>query len=162
MIRTATPADVPVLVELIQELALYEKAPEECHVTTADLQRELFGDDPSANAFVAVDDREDGTEAVVGTAIWFRSFSTWEGTAGIYLEDLYVRPAVRGRGHGLALLAALADECVRRGWSRLGWAVLNWNTPSIQFYDALGGAPMNDWTTYRVEGDALADLAARV
>lgn len=157
MIRTATPDDVPVLVELIQELALYEKAPEQCHVTTADLQRELFGEDPSAHAFVAVSDDDE----VVGTAIWFRSFSTWEGTAGIYLEDLYVRPAVRGRGHGLALLAALADECVRRGWSRLGWAVLNWNTPSIQFYDSLGGTPMNDWTTYRVEGAALAALAAR-
>lgn len=156
MIRTANPADVPALVELIQELALYEKAPEQCHVTVEQLDRALFGDDPSANAFVAVDG-----EDVVGTAIWFRSFSTWEGTAGIYLEDLYVRPAVRGRGHGLALLATLADECVRRGWSRLGWAVLNWNTPSIQFYDSLGGVPMNDWTTYRVEGDALAELAAR-
>ena len=156
MIRTATAADVPVLVELIEELALYEKAPEQCHITVDALQRELFGDDPSANAFVAVDG-----ETVVGTAIWFRSFSTWEGTAGIYLEDLYVRPSARGQGHGLALLAALADECVRRGWSRLGWAVLNWNTPSIEFYDALGGTPMSDWTTYRVEGDALTRLAAR-
>ena len=115
MIRTATAADVPVLVEMIEELALYEKAPEQCHVTIADLQRELFGDDPSAHAFVAVDDGENGTGDVVGMAIWFRSFSTWEGTAGIYLEDLYVRANARGQGHGLALLAALADECVRRG-----------------------------------------------
>ncbi|WP_224392265.1 GNAT family N-acetyltransferase [Pseudonocardia sp. ICBG1293] len=145
------------MVRLVHELADYEKAAHECGLTEDQLRAALFGPDPSAGAFVAVDD--DGT--VVGTAIWFRTFSTWEGVAGIHLEDLYVRPGARGGGHGAALLAALAAEVTRRGWARLEWDVLDWNTPAIGFYDAIGAAPHDGWTTYRLTGDRLTALAGR-
>ena len=119
----------------------------------------LFGPQPSVYAHVAEEFGEDGTEGqVVGVALWFRNFSTWDGVHGIYLEDLYVRPTRRGAGHGRALVAALARECVDHGYSRLTWAVLNWNTPSIRFYDALDAQPQDDWTTYRLSGEALARL----
>ncbi|WP_308252983.1 GNAT family N-acetyltransferase [Pseudonocardia sp. ICBG601] len=99
--------------------------------------------------------------AVVGTAIWFRTFSTWEGVAGIHLEDLYVTPAARGGGHGAALLAELAAEVARRGWKRLEWNVLDWNTPAIGFYRSVGAVPNEGWTTYRLTGDPLVALAGR-
>lgn len=156
-VRTATPDDVPVMVRLVHELADYEKAADECGLTEEQLHAALFGPDPSAGALVATGD--DG--AVVGTAIWFRTFSTWEGVAGIHLEDLYVTPAARGGGHGAALLAELAAEVARRGWKRLEWNVLDWNTPAIGFYRSVGAVPNDGWTTYRLTGDPLVALAGR-
>ncbi|OLL97384.1 putative acetyltransferase [Pseudonocardia sp. Ae406_Ps2] len=156
-VRTATPDDVPVMVRLVHELADYEKAADECGLTEEQLHAALFGPDPSAGALVATGD--DG--AVVGTAIWFRTFSTWEGVAGIHLEDLYVTPAARGGGHGAALLAELAAEVARRGWKRLEWNVLDWNTPAIGFYRSVGAVPNEGWTTYRLTGDPLVALAGR-
>lgn len=156
-VRTATPDDVPVMVRLVHELADYEKAADECGLTEEQLHAALFGPDPSAGALVATGD--DG--AVVGTAIWFRTFSTWEGVAGIHLEDLYVTPAARGGGHGAALLAELAAEVARRGWKRLEWNVLDWNTPAIGFYRSVGAVPNDGWTTYRLTGGPLVALAGR-
>lgn len=156
-VRTATPDDVPVMVRLVHELADYEKAADECGLTEEQLHAALFGPDPSAGALVATGDHG----AVVGTAIWFRTFSTWEGVAGIHLEDLYVTPAARGDGHGAALLAELAAEVARRGWKRLEWNVLDWNTPAIGFYRSVGAVPNDGWTTYRLTGDPLVALAGR-
>lgn len=156
-VRPAAPADVAAMVHLVHELADYEKAAEECGLTDAQLHAALFGAEPVAGAHVAT--TPDGD--VVGVAIWFRTFSTWEGVAGIHLEDLYVSPAHRGGGHGVRLLAALAAECTARGWARLEWNVLDWNAPAIGFYRALGAAPNDGWTTYRMTGRPLAELAAR-
>ncbi|MET7690986.1 GNAT family N-acetyltransferase [Streptomyces sp. NPDC005483] len=151
MIRPATPADIPAIHALIRELADYEKALHEVRTTEEQLQEALFGQDPAAHAHVATDD----TEAVVGYAIWFLNFSTWRGVHGIYLEDLYVRPTARGAGHGKALLTQLARICVERGYQRLEWSVLNWNTPAIGFYDSLGARPQDEWTVYRLTDEAL-------
>ncbi len=156
MIRRATAADVGAMVTLIYDLAEYERARERCTVTVEQLHTALFGTDPALFAHVATDTA--GT--VVGLAIWFRNFSTWDGVHGIYLEDLYVTPAARGAGHGTALLTALARECTERGYSRLEWSVLNWNAPAIAFYETLGARPQDEWTTYRLAGDALASLGS--
>ncbi|GAA0516730.1 N-acetyltransferase [Saccharopolyspora subtropica] len=150
MIRRATEADVPAMVELVHELARYEKAPEQCHLTEEQLRTALFGPDPALFGHVA---EVDG--AVVGLALWFLNFSTWEGVHGIYLEDLFVRPDQRGCGLGRALLQTLAAECVARGYARLEWSVLDWNEPAINFYKAAGAVPMDEWTVYRLTGDAL-------
>ncbi|MFF5534283.1 GNAT family N-acetyltransferase [Streptomyces cinerochromogenes] len=155
MIRTATPADVPVIHALIRELAEYEKASEEARASVEQLGEALFGERPAAFAHMAVDD-ESGEP--VGFALWFLNFSTWRGVHGIYLEDLYVRPAARGGGHGRALLAELARICGERGYGRLEWSVLNWNRPAIGFYEALGARPQDEWTVYRLTGEALAAL----
>ncbi|MFJ8362328.1 GNAT family N-acetyltransferase [Streptomyces sp. NPDC093984] len=154
MIRTATPDDIPVIHTLIRELAAYEKAAEEARATQEQLGEALFGARPAAFAHVAEDD---GGE-VVGFALWFLNFSTWRGVHGIYLEDLYVRPEARGAGHGKALLTELARICVERGYERLEWSVLNWNRPSIDFYEALGARPQDEWTVYRLTDGALAEL----
>ncbi|MDX2560280.1 GNAT family N-acetyltransferase [Streptomyces sp. TX20-6-3] len=154
MIRTATPADVPVIHALVRDLAEYEKALDEVRTTPEQLQEALFGERPAAFAHVA--ETEDGE--VVGFAIWFLNFSTWRGVHGIYLEDLYVRPEVRGGGHGKALLTELARICVERGYERLEWSVLNWNKPSIDFYESLGARPQDEWTVYRLTDGALAEL----
>lgn len=154
MIRTATPADVPVVHALIRELAVYEKAPDEARATPQQLTEALFGDRPAAFAHVAEDD---GGE-VVGFALWFLNFSTWRGVHGIYLEDLYVRPQARGAGHGRALLTELARICVARGYERLEWSVLDWNRPAIGFYEALGARPQDEWTVFRLTDGALARL----
>jgi len=154
MIRTATPADIPVIHTLIRELAAYEKALDEARATPEQLSEALFGERAAAFAHVAEDD---GGE-VVGFALWFLNFSTWRGVHGIYLEDLYVRPTARGTGHGKALLAELARICVERGYQRLEWAVLNWNTPSIAFYEALGARRQDEWSVYRLTDDALTAL----
>ncbi|MFC4602475.1 GNAT family N-acetyltransferase [Rhodococcus kronopolitis] len=156
MIRRATTDDVAAITALIHDLAEYEKASDECTVTEAQIATALFGDAPAAFAHVA----QQG-DAVVGLALWFRNFSTWDGVHGIYLEDLYVRPEFRGAGHGKALLTALARECVERGYTRLSWSVLKWNTPSIEFYDSLGAQPQDEWTTYRLSGAPLAELGGR-
>ncbi|MFJ8083408.1 GNAT superfamily N-acetyltransferase [Streptomyces sp. SAI-170] len=155
MIRTATPADVPVIHALIRELAEYEKAPHEVKVTEAQLHEALFGDRPAAYAHIAQDD---ATGDPAGFALWFLNFSTWRGTHGIYLEDLYVRPTARGAGHGKALLTELARLCVERGYQRLEWAVLDWNEPAIGFYRSLGAVPQDEWTVYRLTDEALAEL----
>jgi GNAT superfamily N-acetyltransferase len=157
MIRPATPADLPVLHALIRELAEYEGAPAEARATTEQLHTALFGPDPAAHALVAV---EDDGEAV-GFALWFRNFSTWTGSPGLYLEDLYVRPAARGRGHGGALLAALAAICVERGWPRFEWTVLDWNEKALAVYRSVGAVPQDEWTVQRLAGPALAALAAK-
>nr|WP_206038572.1 GNAT family N-acetyltransferase [Rhodococcus sp. 105337] len=141
---------------MIYDLAEYEKARHECTVTTEQIRAALFGPEPSVFGHVA--EEADGT--VVGVALWFRNFSTWDGVHGVYLEDLYVRPEHRGAGHGRALLAALAHECVERGYTRLSWSVLNWNEPSIGFYRSLGAVPQDEWTTFRLSGDALRELGA--
>ncbi|WP_112470108.1 GNAT family N-acetyltransferase [Streptomyces triticisoli] len=156
MIRPATPADVPVIHTLILELAEYEKALDEVRATPEQLAEALFGERPAAFAHMAQD--EDGE--VVGFALWFLNFSTWRGVHGIHLEDLYVRPEARGGGHGRALLTELARLCVARGYERLEWSVLNWNEPSIGFYEALGARPQDEWTVYRLTDESLEALAA--
>ncbi|MBF6141737.1 GNAT family N-acetyltransferase [Nocardia farcinica] len=154
-IRRATPADVPDLVRLVHDLAEYERARHECTLTTEQLHTALFGPAPALFAHVAEDDGR-----VVGCAIWFLNFSTWDGVHGIYLEDLYVEPGTRGQGLGKALIAALAKEAVDNGYSRVAWSVLTWNTPSIEFYRSLGAQEQHEWVGYRLSGPELAALAA--
>lgn len=154
LIRRAAEADIPAIVGLIEDLAEYEHARDECLITEQQLHQALFGSHPALFAHVA----ESGG-VICGTVVWFLNFSTWTGHHGIYLEDLYVRPEQRGAGLGKALLSALAAECVANGYTRLDWAVLDWNTPSIKFYDSLGANPQSDWITYRLQGPALAELA---
>ncbi|MFV9429531.1 N-acetyltransferase family protein [Rhodococcus sp. 5G237] len=161
MIRRATPEDVPAITGLIYDLAEYEKARHECTVVPAQIHEALFGPQPSVYAHVAEEFGEDGAAGqVVGVALWFRNFSTWDGVHGIYLEDLFVRPEHRGKGHGRALLAALAHECVERGYTRLSWSVLDWNEPSIGFYRSLGAVAQDEWTTFRLSGPALQALGS--
>ncbi|WP_019545098.1 GNAT family N-acetyltransferase [Streptomyces sulphureus] len=156
MIRAATPDDVPEIHTMIRELAEYERSPDEARATEEQLTEALFGPHPAVFALIA----EDVTHGErIGFALWFRNFSTWTGTHGVYLEDLYVRPSARGRGHGRALLSALARICVERGYERFEWWVLNWNDPSIGFYRSLGAEPMDDWTVFRMSGDPLHALA---
>lgn len=156
MIRRIEPSDVDRAVALVHELALYEKAPDECRLTAEQLHEVLFRENPALFGHVAVKDGE-----VVGVALWFLNFSTWDGVHGIYLEDLFVRPEHRGGGLGKALLAALGRECVANGYSRLQWSVLNWNEPSIAFYRGLGAEPLDEWTVFRMSGDALTALGGR-
>jgi len=153
-VRRIRPDDVPAVVGLVRELADYERALHEVRLTEEQLTERLFGDSPALFGHVAVVDGE-----VVGMALWFLNFSTWRGTHGIYLEDLYVSPAHRGTGLGKELLRTLAALCVERGYSRLEWSVLDWNTPSIDFYKAAGAFPMDDWTVFRLTDDALTDFA---
>lgn len=152
-IRPIEPGDVAAVVGLVHELAEYERAAEYCTLTVSELSTALFGERPALFGHVAEADGE-----VVGCALWFLNFSTWRGVHGIYLEDLYVRPEHRGRGLGRALLVALAQECIRRGFARLEWAVLDWNEPSIGFYRSLGAEPQEEWTVYRLDGEALGRL----
>jgi GNAT superfamily N-acetyltransferase len=159
MIRPATPHDVPAILTMVRDLAEYERARDEATVTEAQLRTALFGENPAVFAHIAED--EDTGEAV-GFALWFLNFSTWHGSHGIYLEDLFVLPEHRGSGLGKALLTELAEECVRRGYTRLQWWVLNWNTPAIDFYRSVGAVPMDEWTVYRLTGDALDELGGAV
>lgn len=154
MIRPARPADVSAILRLIRDLAEYERALDEVRATEDLLHAALFGPDPRAHAHIA--EHTDGT--VAGFALWFVNFSTWLGRHGIYLEDLYVRPELRGYGYGRALLAELARICVDRGYPRLEWWVLNWN-PAREFYHSIGAVAMDEWVPYRVDGTALRDLA---
>ncbi|GAB3277626.1 GNAT family N-acetyltransferase [Parasphingorhabdus pacifica] len=154
-IRRVAEADVPAVVELVHALADYEKAPEECVLTADQLRRTLFGPSPALFGHVA----ETGGE-IAGFALWFLNFSTWKGTHGIYLEDLFVRPEHRGSGLGKALLRTLAEECVSRGYSRFEWWVLDWNEPSIDFYKSVGAVPMDEWTVFRLSGDALREFGS--
>jgi len=154
-IRRATPDDVAAVVGLVHALAEYENAPEECHLTSAQLAAALFGGSPALFCHVAEVDGE-----IVGCALWFLNFSTWRGVHGIYLEDLFVLPSHRGSGLGKALLVALAEECVARGYARLEWWVLTWNQPAIDFYESLGAVRQEEWRTYRVTDDALKALGS--
>ncbi|WP_261564761.1 GNAT family N-acetyltransferase [Frankia gtarii] len=179
MIRVAGPGDVEVVGELVRELAAYEREADRVAMTPADLQAALFGPVPAAYCLVATADQSPGgvtpiggpppigvvhpspnPPPVVGFAIWHPTFSTWTGQSGMYLIDLFVRPEHRRGGHGRALLAALAATCVERGYLRLDWAVLDWNTPAQAFYRSLAAQPLTGWSTWRVDGDALTDLAA--
>lgn len=153
-IRRAAPRDAAAITEMIHALAEFEHAADQCTVTETQISAALFGDRPTVHGHVAEVDGE-----VAAMALWFVNFSTWDGVAGIYLEDLFVRPGFRRRGLGRALLAALAGECLQRGYTRLSWAVLNWNADAITLYDGIGGQPQKEWTTYRLSGPPLAGLA---
>ncbi|MFD8806358.1 GNAT family N-acetyltransferase [Streptomyces sp. NPDC059597] len=156
MIRTATPDDVPAIHRMVRELATYEKAADEARATEEQLREALFGERPAVFAHLAVDD---ATGEPAGFALWFLNFSTWRGVHGICLEDLYVRPEARGGGHGRALLTELARICAERGYARMEWSVLNWNTPALGFYESLGARPQDEWTVYRLADAPLAELA---
>lgn len=153
-IRRAAPHDAGAITEMIYALAEFEHAADQCTVTETQISAALFGDVPTVYGHVAEVDGE-----IAAMALWFVNFSTWDGVAGIYLEDLFVRPEFRRRGLARALLAALASECLQRGYTRLSWAVLNWNADAITLYDGIGGEPQNEWTTYRLSGAPLAGLA---
>jgi GNAT superfamily N-acetyltransferase len=155
-IRSATPADIPLILQLIGELAEYEKLAHEARARAEDLETHLFGPRPRAEAVIA---EVDGAPA--GFALFFHNFSTFHGKPGLYLEDLYVRPPFRGQGVGKRLLAHLAALALERGCARFEWSVLDWNTPAIDFYRGLGARPMDEWIVHRLDGEALRALAAR-
>ncbi len=155
-VRVATPDDIAVIHELVVQLAIYEREPDAVRATPDQLREALFGDDVSVYGLIA----EGLDDTPAGFAVYFRNFSTWEGVRGIYLEDLFVRPEHRGIGLGKALLVALARIAAANGYARFEWSVLDWNTPSIGFYVALGAVAQDEWTTYRITGDALRRLAA--
>jgi len=153
-IRRATLADVGAILNLIRDLATYERAPDEVTATEEQLVDVLFGKKPAAEVLLAFEDEEP-----VGFAVYFYNFSTWLGRAGLYLEDLFVRPEHRGQGYGRALLVELAKIARDRGCGRMEWAVLDWNEPAIEFYRKLGAKPMNEWTVFRLNADGIAKLA---
>ncbi|MCC6726535.1 MAG: GNAT family N-acetyltransferase [Saprospiraceae bacterium] len=154
-LRPATTEDVPLILAFIKELAEYERMLDQVVATEEMLRETLFGQRPGAEVILC----HEG-EKPVGFALFFHNFSTFRGRPGIYLEDLFVRPAFRGKGYGKMLLQALARLCVERNCARLEWSVLDWNTPSIEFYNSLGAAPMEEWTVFRLTDDSLAKLAA--
>ena len=154
VIRRATPEDTADITNMIHALAEFERAADQCTVTETQISAALFGGSTPVHGHVA---EVQGESAAM--ALWFVNFSTWDGVAGIYLEDLFVRPGFRRRGLARALLAALAGECFDNGYTRLSWAVLNWNTDAIALYDGVGAQPQREWTTYRVSGSRLAELA---
>jgi len=172
-IRPATPQDVPEILAMIRELADYERSLPEVETTEDQLIALLFGGTPDAPGIAAttpngapaayahvVDHHDEGLgTSLGGFALWFLNTSTWTGAHGIYLEDLYVRPELRGTGYGRRLLQTLAQICQQRGYRRLEWWVLDWNEPALGFYRSLGAAPMDEWTVQRVTGAALAALA---
>jgi len=158
-IRPAQPHDVAEIVQMVRDLADYENALDEARATEEQFMDALFGPNPSVFAHVV--EHETDAYALGGFALWFRNFSTWLGTHGIYLEDLYVRPELRGHGYGQALLGTLARECIDKGYGRLEWWVLDWNTPSREFYEHLGAQALTEWIPYRVTGNALHELSTR-
>ena len=155
LIREAKVEDIQVIYELIVELAIYEKEPDAVVASVEDIKENLFGTNPVAYCHVAEIDGQ-----VVGIAIWFLNYSTWLGKAGLYLEDLFVKPEFRGSGLGLSLMKTLAQVCVDRGYERFQWWVLDWNEPSINFYKSIGAEAMDEWTVYRLSGSALKSFAA--
>jgi GNAT superfamily N-acetyltransferase len=152
-LREARREDVPAIIGLIEELALYERQPEDCHSDPRLLEEHLFGAKPFAEVILA-----EAAGEVIGFALFFHNYSTWLTRPGLYLEDLYVKPGRRGLGAGKALLVELARIAAARGCGRMEWSVLTWNEPAIGFYRALGAVPMDGWRTYRLTGDALAAL----
>ena len=153
-IRPAVPGDVPAILQFAKDLAEYEREPDAVVATEADIASALFGEKPVAEALIA---EIDGLPQ--GFALFFTTFSTWTGKPGFWLDDLYVNPGARGSGAGTALLKGIAALAVRRGYARFDWWVLDWNTPSIGFYKAMGAKAMDEWTVYRLDGDALAAAA---
>ncbi|MFO0803575.1 MAG: GNAT family N-acetyltransferase [Gemmataceae bacterium] len=156
MIRSATPADVPIIAQLIRDLAEYEKLSHAVDFDEAKLHDHLFGPRPYAEVLLAED-----AGSVVGFALFFHNYSTFRGKPGIYLEDLFVKPECRGKGLGKALLLRLAKLAAERDCARVEWSVLNWNEPSIRFYESLGAVPMNEWTVYRLTDEALVRAAGQ-
>ena len=153
-IQPATVADVPVILQLIRELAEYERAPNDVLATEEQLREVLFGETPAAQVLIG----REGDEPVA-FAVYFFNFSTWLGRAGLYLEDLFVRPELRGKGYGKELLVRLAKIAHERGCGRMEWSVLDWNDPAIQFYKKLGARAMDEWTVYRLTSDGIGALA---
>ena len=153
-IRSAQVEDVPIILQLIRDLATYERAPDEVTATEEQLVDVLFGERPSAEVLLAFEG-----QSPVGFAVFFYNFSTWLGRSGLYLEDLFVKPDKRGKGYGRALLVELAKIARERDCGRMEWAVLNWNEPAIEFYRALGAKPMHEWTVFRLTRDGIAGLA---
>ncbi len=161
MIRPARPQDVETVVELIKELAAYEREPDAVRATSSDLHAALFCDNPALFGLIAEQETAGGV-VIAGFALWFLNFSTWLGKHGIYLEDLYVRPQFRGHGHGRELLSELARVAVERGYGRVEWSVLDWNTDAHAFYRSIGAEPMDEWTVWRLTGAKLARVGSRV
>jgi GNAT superfamily N-acetyltransferase len=155
-IFTATERDVPVILDLIRQLAAYERLSNEVTATEERLRATLFGERPAAEVLLASVDGE-----TVGFAVFFTNYSTFLGKPGIYLEDLFVKPHARGKGIGKALLVRLAQLAVERDCGRINWSVLDWNAPSIRFYESLGAVAMNEWTTFRLTGEPLRKLAGQ-
>jgi GNAT superfamily N-acetyltransferase len=155
MIRRAVESDVEAIHQLIYELAVYEKAPEEAKATVDAIRTSLFSKQPVAHCHVAEVDGK-----VVGIAIWFLNYSTWLGKPGIYLEDLFVKPEYRKQGLGKEFMKTLAKLCVENNYERFQWWVLDWNTPSIDFYKSIGAVPMDEWTVFRLSGDDLKKFAS--
>ena len=153
-VRVASPADTPLILSFIRDLAEYERLLHAVEATEADIRRDLFGENPRCFCEIA-----EANGRPVGFALWFYSYSTFRGRAGIHLEDLFVVPSARGLGAGKALLRRLAQRCVEADLGRLEWAVLNWNTEAIEFYDSLEAVALDDWTTRRLYGEALTRLA---
>ena len=153
-IRPARPGEAGLVLALVRELAEYERLLDAVDATEAMIDAALFGEQPRVSCEIA-----EWAGAPAGFALWFANFSSFRGRHGIYLEDLYVRPAYRRRGIGRALLVHLAQRCLAAGWTRFEWAVLDWNAPSVEFYRSLGAVLMDDWTICRITGDALARLA---
>jgi GNAT superfamily N-acetyltransferase len=152
-IRPAQPEEVGIVLQLIHDLAHYEKAPNEVDATEKELLSTIFSPDPKVFCDVVEVDGE-----IAGMAIWFLNYSTWQGKYGIYLEDLFIKPEFRGRGFGKSLLQHLAKICNEHGYGRFQWWVLDWNSPAIEFYKSLGAVAMDEWTVYRVSGDPLKKL----
>ena len=153
-IRPARVQDVPIILQLIRDLATYERAPDEVTATEEQLVSVLFGERPAAEVLLAFEE-----ESPAGFAVYFYNFSTWLGRPGLYLEDLFVKPEKRGKGYGRALLVELAKIARDRGCGRMEWAVLDWNEAAIKFYQALGAKPMDEWTVFRLKRDEIAKLA---
>jgi GNAT superfamily N-acetyltransferase len=153
-IRPPVPGEESDILAMVRELAEFEHALDECTMTEEQLRRALFGEPATVRAYLADVDGEPAA-----TALWFHTFSTWDGVAGVYLEDLFVRPAFRRHGLARALLSTLARDCVAQGYTRLSWAVLDWNSDAIALYEAVGGRPQDDWITYRLSGEDLSALA---
>lgn len=153
LIRAAKIEEAPIILQLIKDLAEYEKAPDEVIATENEIIETIFHSNPKVFC-----DLVEVAGEIAGMAIWFLNYSTWQGKHGIYLEDLYIRPEFRGRGYGKALLKHLAGICNERGYGRFQWWVLDWNSPAIEFYRSFGAEAMSEWTVYRVSGDPLRDL----
>ncbi len=152
-IRPVRRDEVGIVLQLIHDLAVYEKAPNEVEATEKELLETIFSNDPKVFCDLVEVDGE-----IAGMAIWFLNYSTWQGKHGIYLEDLFIKPEYRGRGYGKALLKHLAKVCDEKGYGRFQWWVLDWNSPAIEFYRSLGAVAMDEWTVYRVSGQALKEL----
>jgi GNAT superfamily N-acetyltransferase len=152
-IRPAQPQEVGIVLQLIHDLAEYEKAPNEVEATEREILETIFSSDPKVFCDLVEVDGE-----IAGMVIWFLNYSTWQGKHGIYLEDLFIKPKYRGRGYGKALLKHLAKICDEKGYGRFQWWVLDWNSPAIEFYRSLGAVAMDEWTVYRVSGQALKNL----